>query len=117
MGAAVQGALLQGGGKLQGATGAAAQGLVLMDVTPLTLSIETVGGVATPLITRNSMIPTRKSQIFTTARPMQTSVEINVLQGERHFAGITSRWANSSWEGCAAASPPNPRSRSPLTST
>lgn len=68
------------------ATGAAAQGLVLMDVTPLTLSIETLGGVATPLITRNSMIPTRKSQIFTTARPMQTSVEINVLQGERHFA-------------------------------
>ena len=86
MGAAVQGGLLQGGGKLAGATGAAAQGLVLMDVTPLTLSIETVGGVATPLITRNSMIPTRKSQIFTTARPMQTSVEINVLQGERHFA-------------------------------
>ena len=83
MGAAVQGGLLQGGGKL---TGAAAQGLVLMDVTPLTLSIETLGGVATPLITRNSMIPTRKSQIFTTARPMQTSVEINVLQGERHFA-------------------------------
>ena len=86
MGAAVQGALLQGGGKLAGASGAAAQGLVLMDVTPLTLSIETLGGVATPLITRNSMIPTRKSQIFTTARPMQTSVEINVLQGERHFA-------------------------------
>ena len=68
------------------AMGAAVQGLVLMDVTPLTLSIETLGGVATPLITRNSMIPTRKSQIFTTARPMQTSVEINVLQGERHFA-------------------------------
>ena len=86
MGAAVQGGLLQGGGKLAGATGAAAQGLVLMDVTPLTLSIETLGGVATPLITRNSMIPTRKSQLFTTARPMQTSVEINVLQGERHFA-------------------------------
>ena len=80
------GAAVQGGGKLAGATGAAAQGLVLMDVTPLTLSIETLGGVATPLITRNSMIPTRKSQIFTTARPMQTSVEINVLQGERHFA-------------------------------
>ena len=70
MGAAVQGALLQGGGKLAGATGAAAQGLVLMDVTPLTLSIETLCGVATPLITRNSMIPTRKSLIFTTARPM-----------------------------------------------
>jgi len=68
------------------AMGAAVQGGLLMDVTPLTLSIETLGGVATPLITRNSMIPTRKSQIFTTARPMQTSVEINVLQGERHFA-------------------------------
>ena len=62
MGAAVQGGLLQGGGKLAGASGAAAQGLALMDVTPLTLSIETLGGVATPLITRNSMIPTRKSQ-------------------------------------------------------
>ena len=86
MGAAVQGGLLQGGGKLEGATGQAAQGLVLMDVTPLTLSIETLGGVATPLIQRNSMIPTRKSQIFTTARALQTSVEINVLQGERHFA-------------------------------
>src|SRR5699024_3413563 len=70
MGAAIQGGLLQGGGKLAGATGAAAQGLVLMDVTPLTLSIETLGGAATPLITRNSMITTRKSQIFTTARPI-----------------------------------------------
>ncbi len=86
MGAAVQGALLQGGGKLQGATGQAAKGLVLMDVTPLSLSIETLGGVATQIISRNSMIPTRHSQIFTTARAMQTSVEINVLQGERHFA-------------------------------
>lgn len=86
MGAAVQGGLLQGGGKLAGATGAASHGLVLMDVTPLTLSIETLGGVSTPLITRNSMIPTRKSQIFTTARAFQTQVEINVLQGERHFA-------------------------------
>ena len=92
MGAAVQGGLLQGGGKLAGATGAAAQGLVLMDVTPLTLSIETLGGVATPLITRNSMIPTRKSQIFTTARPMQTSVEINVLQGERPLPATTRPW-------------------------
>ena len=86
MGAAIQGGLLQGGGKLEGAAGQAGQGLVLMDVTPLTLSIETLGGVATPLIQRNSMIPTRKSQIFTTARAFQTSVEINVLQGERHFA-------------------------------
>jgi molecular chaperone DnaK len=86
MGAAVQGGLLQGGGRLVGATGQASKGLVLMDVTPLSLSIETLGGVATPLIERNSMIPTRKSQIFTTAHAFQTSVEINVLQGERHFA-------------------------------
>ena len=81
LGAAVQAGRL-GGEALTGA----GEDLLLMDVTPLTLSIETLGGVATPLITRNSMIPTRKSQIFTTARPMQTSVEINVLQGERHFA-------------------------------
>ncbi len=86
MGAAIQGELLQTGGKLEGAKGQASKGLVLMDVTPLSLSIETLGGVATPIITRNSMIPTRHSQIFTTARPMQSSVEINVLQGERHFA-------------------------------
>jgi molecular chaperone DnaK len=86
MGAAVQGGLLQGGGRLIGAKGQASKGLVLMDVTPLTLSIETLGGVATPLIERNSMIPTRKSQIFTTAHALQTAVEINVLQGERHFA-------------------------------
>ena len=76
VGAAIQGGVLNGEKK----------GLLLLDVTPLSLGIETLGGVATPLITRNSMIPTRKSQIFTTARPMQTSVEINVLQGERHFA-------------------------------
>ena len=86
MGAAVQGALLQGGGKLAGATGAAAQGLVLMDVTPLTLSIETVGGVATHLIERNSTIPTRFSKVFTTAAPFQKTVQIKVLQGEREFA-------------------------------
>ena len=81
LGAAVQAGRL--GGEMLSGPG---EDLLLMDVTPLTLSIETLGGVATPLITRNSMIPTRKSQIFTTARPMQTSVEINVLQGERHFA-------------------------------
>ena len=57
-----------------------------MDVTPLSLSIETVGGVATRLIDRNTTIPTRKSQIFTTAANFQTSVDIKVLQGERHFA-------------------------------
>ena len=91
MGAAVQGALLQGGGKLAGATGAAAQGLVLMDVTPLTLSIETLGGVATPLITRNSMIPTRKSQIFTVEIPAAAQVGGTVgaaLEEEREVEAL-----------------------------
>ena len=57
-----------------------------MDVTPLTLSIETVGGVATHLIERNSTIPTRFSKVFTTAAPFQNTVQIKVLQGEREFA-------------------------------
>jgi len=60
--------------------------IVLLDVTPLTLSIETLGGVATPLIDRNTTVPTRKSKIFSTAADGQTSVEINVLQGERPMA-------------------------------
>ena len=62
------------------------QDVILMDVTPLSLSIETVGGVATKLIDRNTTIPARHSQIFTTAAPFQTAVDIKVLQGERHFA-------------------------------
>ena len=57
-----------------------------MDVTPLSLSIETLGGVATKIIDRNTTIPARHSQIFTTAAPFQTAVDIKVLQGERHFA-------------------------------
>ena len=60
--------------------------ILLLDVTPLTLSIETLGGVATPLIERNTTIPTRKSQIFSTASDNQSQVEINVLQGERPMA-------------------------------
>ena len=64
---------------------AAAAAMVLLDVTPLSLSIETVGGVASRLIERNSTIPTRHSQIFTTAAPFQTAVDINVFQGERRF--------------------------------
>jgi len=60
--------------------------IVLLDVTPLTLSIETLGGVATPLIERNTTVPTRKSKVFSTAADNQTSVEINVLQGERPMA-------------------------------
>ena len=78
LGAAVQ------GGKLAGEAGL--NEVLLMDVTPLSLSIETVGGVATRLIEKNSTIPTRYSQIFTTAGNFQTSVEIKVLQGERQFA-------------------------------
>ena len=78
LGASVQ------GGKLAGETGL--NEILLMDVTPLSLSIETVGGVATRLIERNSTIPTRYSQIFSTAANFQTSVEIKVLQGERQFA-------------------------------
>ncbi len=82
LGAAVQ------GGKLGGevVSGSAAAELILMDVTPLTLSIETVGGVATHLIERNTTIPTRYSKVFSTAANFQTSVDIRVLQGERQFA-------------------------------
>lgn len=81
MGAAVQAEKL--GGKLPAAS--AASNIVLMDVTPLSLSIETVGGVASRLIERNTTIPTRHSQIFTTAGNLQTSVDIKVFQGERKF--------------------------------
>lgn len=78
------GASIQGG-KLAGDSGNASE-LLLLDVTPLTLSIETVGGIATHLIEKNSTIPCRKSQIFSTAMSGQTNVEIKVLQGERQFA-------------------------------
>jgi molecular chaperone DnaK len=76
LGAAIQGGVLTGETK----------DIVLLDVTPLTLSIETMGGIATKLIERNTTIPTRKSQIFTTAADKQTSVEIHVVQGERALA-------------------------------
>ncbi|MBD5531398.1 MAG: molecular chaperone DnaK [Lachnospiraceae bacterium] len=77
------GASIQGG-KLAGDAGAGE--ILLLDVTPLSLSIETMGGVATRLIERNTTIPTRKSQIFSTAADNQTAVDINVVQGERQFA-------------------------------
>ncbi|HOX36253.1 MAG TPA: molecular chaperone DnaK [Methanoregulaceae archaeon] len=76
LGAGIQGAVLTG----------EAKDIVLLDVTPLTLSIETLGGIATKLIERNTTIPTRKSQIFSTAADGQTSVEIHVVQGERALA-------------------------------
>ena len=78
LGAAIQ------GGKLSG--DASLNEILLMDVTPLTLSIETIGGVATHLIEKNTTIPTRYSQVFSTAANFQTTVEIKVLQGERQFA-------------------------------
>ena len=77
IGAALQGAVLAGDIK----------DIVLLDVTPLTLGIETLGGVATPLIPANTTIPTRKSQVFTTAADMQTAVTVHVVQGERPMAG------------------------------
>lgn len=76
LGAAIQGGVLGGDVK----------GLLLLDVTPLSLGIETMGGVSTKIIERNTTIPTKKSQVFSTAVDNQTSVEINILQGEREFA-------------------------------
>jgi molecular chaperone DnaK len=76
VGAAIQGGVLQGDVK----------GLLLLDVTPLSLGIETLGGVCTKIIERNTTIPTKKSQVFSTAADNQPSVEVNVLQGEREFA-------------------------------
>ena len=88
LGAAVQAGVL-GGEKTD---------ILLLDVTPLSLGIETLGGVATPMIQKNTTIPTRKSEIFSTASDNQTSVEVHVLQGERPRPSRRSS-VRSKWEG------------------
>jgi len=99
-GAAIQGAILGGG---DGA--GAAKDVLLLDVTPLTLGIETLGGVSTPLINRNATIPTAKSQVFSTAADNQTTVEIHVLQGERPMAKDNKSLGRFILDGI----PPSPR--------
>jgi molecular chaperone DnaK len=88
-----------------GVLGGEVRDVLLLDVTPLTLSIETLGGVATSLIERNTTIPTKKSQIFSTAADMQTSVEIKVVQGERPMAADNKLLGNFILDGI----PPAPR--------
>src|SRR5512142_5440 len=88
-----------------GVLGGEVKDILLLDVTPLTLSIETLGGVATPQIERNTTIPTRRSQVFSTASDSQTQVEINVLQGERPMAADNKSWGKFILDGI----PPAPR--------
>ncbi len=93
LGAAVQAGVLQGDVK----------DVLLLDVTPLTLGIETLGGVATPLIERNTTIPTSKSQVFSTAADGQTAVEIHIVQGERPMAGDNKTLGHFTLDGIPAA--------------
>ena len=95
LGAAIQGGILQGDIK----------DILLLDVTPLTLSIETMGGVATPMIAKNTTVPTAKTQVFSTASDSQTSVEVNVVQGERPMAADNKTLARFILDGL----PPAPR--------
>ena len=93
LGAAIQGGVLSGD----------VEGIVLLDVTPLSLGIETLGGVCTKLIERNTTIPCKKSQIFSTAADNQTSVEVNVLQGEREMAAYNKSLGRFHLDGIAPA--------------
>ncbi|MCD7860499.1 MAG: molecular chaperone DnaK [Oscillospiraceae bacterium] len=93
IGAAIQGGVLGGD----------VEGILLLDVTPLSLGIETLGGVCTKLIERNTTIPTKKSQVFSTAADFQTSVEVNVLQGEREMAQYNKSLGHFHLDGIAPA--------------
>ena len=93
IGAAIQGGVLGGD----------VEGILLLDVTPLSLGIETLGGVCTKLIERNTTIPTKKSQVFSTAADNQTSVEVNVLQGEREMAAYNKSLGRFQLDGIAPA--------------
>ncbi len=86
-----------------GVLGGEVKDILLLDVTPLTLSVETLGGVATPIIERNTTIPTRKSQVFSTAADSQTSVEIHVLQGERPMAADNKSLGRFNLDGIPAS--------------
>ena len=86
-----------------GVLGGEVKDILLLDVTPLTLSIETLGGIATPLIKRNTTIPTRESQVFSTASDNQTQVEIHVLQGERPMAADNKSLGKFNLDGIPAA--------------
>lgn len=94
LGAAYQGGVLGGDVK---------EGLLLLDVTPLTLGIETAGGVSTPMIQRNTTIPTKQTQVFSTYADNQTAVDINVLQGEREFAKDNKQLGTFRLDGIAPA--------------
>jgi molecular chaperone DnaK len=107
IGAAVQAGVLRGDVK----------DVLLLDVTPLSLGIETKGGVMTKLIERNTTIPTKRTEVFTTAEDSQPSVEIHVLQGEREMASYNKTLGKFQLVDLPPAPRACPRSRSPSTST
>ena len=107
IGAAIQGGVLGGD----------VEGILLLDVTPLSLGVETMGGVMTKMIERNTTIPTRKTEVYSTAADNQTTVEIHVLQGERNFARDNKTLGRFQLTGIPSAPRGVPRSRSLSTST